>query len=175
MDGFDTSAGVIILAATNRPEILDPLLRAGRFDRQVLVDRPDLKGRIDVLRVHARKVKLASEVDLGQIAAMTPGFAGADLANLINEAAMLATRRAAEVVAMADLTAAIERIVGGLEKKLAFSTLTSARPSPITKWDTRWSRWHCPVWTRCKRSLSFHAVSVRWATPYSGSPAIASL
>jgi cell division protease FtsH len=118
MDGFDTSAGVIILGATNRPEILDPaLLRAGRFDRQVLVDRPDLKGRIDVLKVHARKVKLAAEVALDQVAAMTPGFAGADLANLINEAALLATRRGAEAVTTADLTAAIERIVGGLEKK----------------------------------------------------------
>ncbi len=118
MDGFDTSAGVIILGATNRPEILDPaLLRAGRFDRQVLVDRPDLKGRLDVLLVHAKKVKLAPEVDLQKIAAMTPGFAGADLANLINEAALLATRRGAEAVSTADLTAAIERIVGGLEKK----------------------------------------------------------
>jgi len=118
MDGFDPSAGVIILAATNRPEILDPaLLRAGRFDRQVLVDRPDRKGRLEVLRVHARKVKLAPDVDLDQVAGMTPGFAGADLANLINEAALLATRRAAEAVGIADLTAAIERIVAGLEKK----------------------------------------------------------
>jgi cell division protease FtsH len=118
MDGFDTSAGVIILGATNRPEILDPaLLRAGRFDRQVLVDRPDLKGRIDVLKVHARKVKLAPEVELHKIAAMTPGFAGADLANLLNEAALLATRRGAEAVGELDLTAAVERIVAGLEKK----------------------------------------------------------
>jgi cell division protease FtsH len=118
MDGFDPSVGVIILAATNRPEILDPaLLRAGRFDRQVLVDRPDLKGRLQVLKVHARKVKLASDVDLERIAGMTPGFAGADLANLINEGALLATRRGAEAVAMFDLAAAIERIVAGLEKK----------------------------------------------------------
>ncbi len=118
MDGFDPSIGVIILGATNRPEILDAaLLRAGRFDRQVLVDRPDLKGRIDVLRVHARKVKLAADAQLERIAAMTPGFAGADLANLINEAALLATRRGADAVAMSDLVAAIERIVAGLEKK----------------------------------------------------------
>ena len=118
MDGFDPSVGVIILAATNRPEILDPaLLRAGRFDRQVLVDRPDLKGRLDVLRVHARKVKLAADADLAKIAGMTPGFAGADLANLINEAALLATRRNADAVGLTDLTAAIERIVAGLEKK----------------------------------------------------------
>jgi cell division protease FtsH len=118
MDGFDPSGGVIILGATNRPEILDPaLLRAGRFDRQVLVDRPDLRGRLQVLKVHARKVKLGSDVDLERIAAMTPGFAGADLANLINEAALLATRRGAEAVTLSDLTAAIERIIAGLEKK----------------------------------------------------------
>jgi cell division protease FtsH len=118
MDGFDSSSGVIILGATNRPEILDPaLLRAGRFDRQVLVDRPDLKGRLDVLHVHARKIKLAADVSLEQIAAMTAGFAGADLANVINEAALLATRRGADAVGMQDLTAALERIVAGLEKK----------------------------------------------------------
>ena len=118
MDGFDPSGGVVILAATNRPEILDPaLLRAGRFDRQVLVDRPDRTGRLQVLLVHARKVRLAADADLEKIAAMTPGFAGADLANLINEAALLATRRRAAAVGMQDLTAAIERIVAGLEKK----------------------------------------------------------
>ncbi len=118
MDGFDPSVGVIILAATNRPEILDPaLLRAGRFDRQVLVDRPDIKGRLEVLKVHVRKVKLDADADLSKIAAMTAGFAGADLANLVNEAALLATRRGAEAVSFSDLTAAIERIVAGLEKK----------------------------------------------------------
>ena len=118
MDGFDPSIGVIILAATNRPEILDPaLLRAGRFDRQVLVDRPDLKGRLEVLKVHVRKVKLGADVDLHKLAGMTPGFAGADLANLVNEAALLATRRGADCVTFADLTAAIERLVAGLEKK----------------------------------------------------------
>ena len=118
MDGFDPSVGVMILAATNRPEILDPaLLRAGRFDRQVLVDRPDRVGRLQILKVHARKVQLAKEVELEKIAALTPGFAGAELANVINEAALLATRRAAAAVEMQDLTAAIERIVAGLEKK----------------------------------------------------------
>ena len=117
MDGFDASVGVVILAATNRPEILDPaLLRAGRFDRQVLVDRPDRRGRADVLRVHLKKVKLAGDVDADAIAALTPGFAGADLANLVNEAALLATRRGAEAVQMADFTAAVERIVAGLER-----------------------------------------------------------
>jgi len=116
MDGFDTRAGVVILGATNRPEILDPaLLRAGRFDRQVLVDRPDRKGRIDVLRVHAQKVLLGSDVDLDVVASLTPGFAGADLANLVNEATLFATRRGADAVAMQDFTAAVERVIAGLE------------------------------------------------------------
>lgn len=118
MDGFDSSVGLIILAATNRPEILDPaLLRAGRFDRQVLVDRPDKKGRVAILQVHARKVKLAPDVDLEEVAGLTTGFSGADLANLINEAALTATRRKAEAVSMADFTVAFERIVAGLERK----------------------------------------------------------
>ncbi|MCX7742760.1 MAG: ATP-dependent zinc metalloprotease FtsH, partial [Tepidimonas sp.] len=118
LDGFDSAAGLVLLAATNRPEILDPaLLRAGRFDRQVLVDRPDKAGRVQILRVHARRLKLAADVDLEQIAALTPGFSGADLANLCNEAALAATRRGAEAVALRDFTAAIERIVAGLEKK----------------------------------------------------------
>ena len=118
MDGFDTQAGVIILAATNRPEILDPaLLRAGRFDRQVLVDRPDRVGRVQILQVHARQVRLAPGLSLDEVAALTPGFSGADLANLVNEAAIFATRRHAEQVALADFTSAIERIVAGLEKR----------------------------------------------------------
>ena len=118
MDGFDTQAGVIILAATNRPEILDPaLLRAGRFDRQVLVDKPDKKGRVDILQVHVRRVTLAPELSLQEVAALTPGFSGADLANLVNEAAIVATRRQARHVTLADFTAAIERIVAGLEKR----------------------------------------------------------
>ena len=118
MDGFDSSVGLIILAATNRPEILDPaLLRAGRFDRQVLVDRPDKKGRLDILRVHVRKVQLDPNVDLEQVAAMTTGFSGADLANLVNEAALAATRRNAGAVTLEDFTRAFERIVAGLEKK----------------------------------------------------------
>jgi cell division protease FtsH len=118
IDGFDSSAGVVLLAATNRPEILDPaLLRAGRFDRQILVDRPDKVGRLQILNVHLKKVKLAQDVDPAKIAALTPGFAGADLANLVNEAALLATRRHAEAVSMDDFTAAVERIVAGLEKK----------------------------------------------------------
>lgn len=118
LDGFDSSTGLVLLAATNRPEILDPaLLRAGRFDRQVLVDRPDKKGRIDILRVHTRRVKLASDVDLEKVAALTPGFTGADLANLVNEAALLATRRRADAITLADFNEAVERIVAGLEKR----------------------------------------------------------
>lgn len=118
LDGFDPSVGVVLLAATNRPEILDPaLLRAGRFDRQVLVDRPDRSGRRAILRVHAAKVRLAPDWDLDQVAAITVGFAGADLANLVNEAALVATRRRADAVTLADFTIAIERIVAGIEKK----------------------------------------------------------
>ncbi|OYT71863.1 MAG: cell division protein FtsH [Chloracidobacterium sp. CP2_5A] len=118
MDGFDSSAGIIILAATNRPEILDPaLLRAGRFDRQVLVDRPDKAGRVAILRVHAKKIRLDPEVDLEKIAGLTTGFSGADLANLVNEAALSATRRKGETVTSSDFTAAIERIIAGLEKR----------------------------------------------------------
>lgn len=118
MDGFDSSVGLIILAATNSPEILDQaLLRAGRFDRQVLVDRPDKKGRLDILKVHVKKVTLAQDVDLEQVAALTTGFSGADLANLVNEATLAARRRRASAVELQDFTATIERIVAGLEKK----------------------------------------------------------
>ncbi len=118
MDGFDSRTGLVIIAATNRPEILDPaLLRAGRFDRQVLVDRPDKKGRIEILRVHLKKTKLAADIEVEKIAALTPGFTGADLANLANEAALLATRRGADEVTMADFNNAVERMVAGLEKR----------------------------------------------------------
>ncbi len=118
LDGFDSRAGLVLLAATNRPEILDPaLLRAGRFDRQVLVDRPDKPGRVQILNVHLKKAKLAADVDAEQIAALTPGFTGADLANLVNEAALLATRRGAGAVTMEDFNNAIERIIAGLEKR----------------------------------------------------------
>ncbi|KRR18000.1 ATP-dependent zinc metalloprotease FtsH [Bradyrhizobium retamae] len=118
LDGFDSRSGLVILAATNRPEILDPaLLRAGRFDRQVLVDRPDKKGRTEILKVHMKKVQLDSSVDAEAVAALTPGFTGADLANLVNEAALLATRRGATAVAMTDFNNAVERMVAGLEKR----------------------------------------------------------
>ena len=118
MDGFDSSHGLILLAASNRPEILDPaLLRAGRFDRQVLVDRPDRIGRAEILGVHAQKIRLAPDVDLDKVAGLTPGFTGADLANLVNEAALSATRRGGNDVSLDDFTLAVERIVAGLEKK----------------------------------------------------------
>ena len=118
MDGFDPTEGIVLLAATNRPEILDPaLLRAGRFDRQVLVDRPDKVGRLAILKVHVKSIRLGEDVEPEQVAALTPGFSGADLANLVNEAALLATRRGAGAVTMEDFTRAIERIIAGLEKK----------------------------------------------------------
>ncbi|MDR4506087.1 MAG: ATP-dependent zinc metalloprotease FtsH [Candidatus Scalindua sp.] len=118
MDGFDSNKGVIIMSATNRPEILDPaLMRPGRFDRQVVVDRPDLNGREAILDIHVKGVKLCKDVDKRAIAAMTPGFVGADLANIVNEAALLAARREKKAVEMADFEEAIERIMAGLEKK----------------------------------------------------------
>jgi cell division protease FtsH len=118
MDGFDSSEGVIIMAATNTPEVLDPaLLRAGRFDRQVLVDRPDLKDRVEILKVHARKIRMAENVDLEVIAARTPGMVGADLANIVNEAALLAVRRGADRVELRDFEQATDRVMLGLEKK----------------------------------------------------------
>jgi cell division protease FtsH len=118
MDGFETNKGVIIMAATNRPEILDPaLLRPGRFDRQVLVDRPDINGREAILKIHSKNVLLAPEVDLRKVAGRTPGFVGADLANLINEAALLAARKDKEKVGSAEFDEAIDRVVGGLQKK----------------------------------------------------------
>lgn len=118
MDGFDPNTGVIIMAATNRPEILDPaLLRPGRFDRHVVVDRPDINGREEILKIHAKNVKLSPNVELKVIASRTPGFVGADLANIVNEAALLAARKNKESVEMADIEEAIDRVIAGLEKK----------------------------------------------------------
>lgn len=118
MDGFESNKGVIIMAATNRPEILDPaLLRPGRFDRQVLVDRPDINGREAILKIHSRNVQLSPEVDLRKIAARTPGFVGADLANLVNEAALLAARKNKEMVGPEEFDEALDRVIAGLEKK----------------------------------------------------------
>jgi cell division protease FtsH len=118
LDGFDSRTGLVLIAATNRPEILDPaLLRAGRFDRQVLVDRPDKAGRVDIINIYLKGHRLAPDVDAEQIAALTPGFTGADLANLVNEAALIATRHRANQITMNDFTSAVERIVAGLEKR----------------------------------------------------------
>jgi cell division protease FtsH len=132
MDGFSPDSRVILLSATNRPEILDPaLLRAGRFDRQILVDRPDRAGRVQILRVHVKKVPLVAGLDLDQVAALTPGFTGADLANLVNEAALVATRLGSDAVTLEHFTAAVERIVAGLEKK---SRVLSPRERRITSY-----------------------------------------
>jgi cell division protease FtsH len=118
MDGFDPREGVILLAATNRPEILDPaLLRAGRFDRQVLISLPDQRGRAEILKVHLQKIKADKNLDVGRVAALTPGFSGADLANIVNEAALVATRRGGDFVTEEDFSHAIERVVAGLEQK----------------------------------------------------------
>jgi cell division protease FtsH len=123
MDGFDARKGVIIMGATNRPEVLDPaLLRPGRFDRQVLVDKPDIKGREEILRIHVKGVKVAPDVDIKVVAARTAGFAGADLANLVNEAALLAARNDKSSVGMKDFESAIDRLIAGLEKKRVMST-----------------------------------------------------
>jgi len=123
MDGFDSRKGVIIMGATNRPEVLDPaLLRPGRFDRQVLVDKPDVKGREEILRIHTKAVKISADVDLKIVAARTAGFAGADLANLVNEAALLAARNDKTAVTMKDFDSAIDRLIAGLEKKRVMST-----------------------------------------------------
>ncbi|MGQ7957915.1 ATP-dependent zinc metalloprotease FtsH [Pseudomonas sp. SP16.1] len=118
LDGFDTAEGVVLLAATNRPEVLDPaLLRAGRFDRQIVIDRPDRHGRVAILRVHLKRIQVSDDLDLQRVAGITTGFSGADLANLVNEAAILATRRGAAKVEMDDFTAAVERIVIGSERR----------------------------------------------------------
>src|SRR5207248_8607589 len=122
MDGFDSKKAIIIMAATNRPEVLDPaLLRPGRFDRQVLVDKPDVNGREEVLRIHTKNVKLAPTVNLRVVAARTAGFAGADLANLVNEAALLAARKDKTAVEPKDFDEAIDRLIAGLEKKRVMS------------------------------------------------------
>lgn len=132
LDGFDPREGIVLLAATNRPEILDPaLMRAGRFDRQVVVDRPDKTGRAAILKVHLRKVSVDPALDVDAVAGLTPGFTGAELANLVNEAAIQATRRGAEAVGMEDITAAIERVVAGMERK---GRLLNARERETVAW-----------------------------------------
>ena len=172
LDGFDPTVGIVLLAATNRPEVLDPaLLRAGRFDRQLLVDRPDRLGRAQILAVHVKKVVLAPELKVEEVAALTPGFTGADLANLVNEAALVATRRRADQVSMADFTAAIERIVAGLERR---NRLLNPREREVV---AHHEMGHALVAaaqqraaTRCTRSRSSRVASGRSATPSSARP-----
>ena len=155
MDGFDPHKGVIIMAATNRPEILDQaLLRPGRFDRQVVVDRPDLQGRIAILRVHASDVMLADDVDLETVARRTPGFVGADLANVLNEAALLAARDDQDSVSMNDVDAAIDRIVAGLEKK---NRLVHAREREIVAYH---EAGHAVVAERAQYADPVHKISI---------------
>ena len=174
MDGFDAKKGVIIMAATNRPEVLDPaLLRPGRFDRQVLVDKPDVKGREAILRIHVRAVKLAESVDLRVIAARTAGFAGADLANLVNEAALLAARRDKPAVDRSDFDEAIDRVIAGLEKKRAMNPrVRRVVAVPRVRARDRRDR-AARIWTRCTRSRSCSAASARSATRCSCRPRIA--
>jgi len=175
LDGFDASIGVVLLAATNRPEILDPaLLRAGRFDRQVLVDRPDKKGRAEILQVHLKKIKLAANVPVEDIAALTPGFTGADLANLVNEAALLATRQAEESVTLEDFTQAIERIVAGLEKRNRLLNLHERDVVAHHEMGHALVAMSCRASTRSRKCRSSRAASLRSATRSSGRSRIAS-
>ena len=160
LDGFDPRVGVILLAATNRPEILDPaLLRAGRFDRQVLVDRPDKNGRVAILKVHIRKIQVGKDVDLDKVAGLTTGFTGADLANLINEAAIAATRRNAEEVSFDDFTVAIERIVAGVEKK---SRVLSKEERRRVAYHEMGHACRCKSARRRSRSEGIHHSPRRW-------------
>ncbi len=176
MDGFDSSKGLMLLAATNRPEILDPaLLRAGRFDRQVLVDRPDKIGRVQILRVHVRKVQLAPDADIEKIAALTPGFTGADLANLVNEATLLATRRGARGRERSTISRWRSSASSpGSRRRAASSIRSSARSWRITRWGMRSSRLRCRAAIPCTRSRSFRAASARSATRSSVRPRTAS-
>ncbi|ETX01634.1 MAG: hypothetical protein ETSY1_06635 [Candidatus Entotheonella factor] len=168
MDGFDARSGVILVAATNRPEILDPaLLRAGRFDRHVVVDRPDKAGRREILDIYARDVTLSPAADLDVIAAMTAGFAGADLANIINESALLAVRRDKAQISLEELQEAVERVIAGLEKKIGCSTRRKKSAWPIMKSGMPWSPSPCPARIRCRKFRLFHAGWRPWAIPCS--------
>ena len=176
LDGFATEeTGLVLLGATNRPEVLDPaLLRAGRFDRQVLVDRPDRSGRVAILRVHMRKVALAPDVDADEVAALTPGFTGADLANLVNEAALMAIRRGACAVEMRDFNEAVIRIVAALEKRNRLINPREREIVATTRWATRSRRSPRPASIPSTRSRSSRAAWARSATPSSARPRTAS-
>ena len=164
MDGFDVKGGVILIAATNRPDILDPaLLRPGRFDRQIVIDRPDLEGRKGILRVHGRGKPFAPDVELDTIARRTPGFTGADLANVINEAALLTARMDRKQIDMDTLEESIDRVMAGPERKSRVMSTGRRRRSPTTRAVTRSWRTRCRTPTRCTRSRSC-PVARRWAT-----------
>jgi cell division protease FtsH len=170
MDGFDPRKGVIVMAATNRPEVLDPaLLRAGRFDRHIVVDRPDVRGREAILRLHARSVKLGPDVDLKVVAARTAGFAGADLANLVNEATLLAARKDRSEVLMADFEEAIDRVLAGLKRARVMSPRERER-SPTTKPAMPSSRRCCPRSIPCTRFPSSSVAMMRSGTRCSSLP-----
>ena len=167
MDGFETGQGVLVIAATNRPDVLDPaLLRPGRFDRQVVVSLPDIRGREQILKVHMRKVPLATNVDAMVLARGTPGFSGADLANLVNEAALFAARRNGRTVDMADFEKAKDKIIMGAERRSLIMPEEEPATRPIMSPATRWWRACCPRPIRCTRSPSFPAAA-RWASPCS--------
>ena len=153
MDGFDTNTNVIVVAATNRPDVLDPaLLRPGRFDRQVILDRPDMKGRVAILKVHTKGKPLDKGVDVEGVARQSPGFSGADLANLVNEAAILAARRNKKVIGMSEFQEALERIVAGPERKSPGHLATPRRrSSPTTRAATPSSSGSCRSATRSQQ------------------------
>ena len=175
MDGFDRTTAIVVLAATNRPEIMDPaLLRAGRFDRQVLVDRPDKKGRIEILRIHLEPLKVSPEVKLEEIAALTPGFTGADLANLGNEAAVLATRRGADAITIQDFTEAVERIIAGLQKRSRILVPKERRTVAYHEMGHALVALAIPGTTRSRRCPSSRVGLARWAIPCSTRPKTAS-
>ena len=155
MDGFEMKDNIILIAATNRPDILDPaLLRPGRFDRQIVVDRPDRKGRKQILEVHTRGKPLAKEIDLDALAGQTPGFTGADLANLINEAALLTARSGKREISMLELEEGIMRVIAGPEKKTRVMSEKERLSPPSTRWATRSSARSCRTATPSTRSRS---------------------
>jgi len=175
MDGFDPQVGVILIAATNRPEILDPaLLRPGRFDRQVLVDRPDRKGREAILQVHLKKIKYDETLDIEKVANMTPGMVGADLANIVNEAALLAVRRGKERAGMPEFQEAVERVIAGLEKKNRVINPKEKKIVAYHELGTPSWRCRCREPTRSRKSRSSRAGSPPWATPCRCPPKTAS-
>ena len=165
MDGFEMKDNIILIAATNRPDILDPaLLRPGRFDRQIVVDRPDRAGRQAILAVHTRGKPLSKGVDLDTLAAQTPGFTGADLANLVNEAALLAARHGLKTIDMTELEEGIMRVLAGPEKKSRLLSEREGRSPPTTRWATPWWPTTCPTPTRSTRSRS-SPEAPPWALP----------